>query len=185
VKKSIVQLSVAVAGILLPAAAFALSVGGGVPGVAVIPNSAESYNGPHFGVEVQGWLYPVGMKPPAGAPVIQGKVGSSKYAMLLTSELSTKREIDPFGVDENDNLRSETAFRRTLGHKLVRIVTERRLSKQLDAELRSADRPIAVDGWVSDSPSPLLILSFIDYRKSMMQQFRKQLAQTRLRLGRR
>ena len=87
-KKSIVQLSVAEAGILLPAAAFALSVGGGVPGGVVIPNSAESYKGPRFGVEVQGWLYPLGMKPPADAPVIQGKVGSMKYAMLLTSELS-------------------------------------------------------------------------------------------------
>jgi hypothetical protein len=163
VKKSIFQLMVATTSMLLPAAAFALSVAGGLPSGSVAPNLFEDfYHGPHLVVEVRGWIYPVGMKPPADAPVIWGKIGPTEYAMLLTPDLSAKHEISPFGIGENENLRSDTAFQRTIRHKRVRIVTDSQQDKQLDADLRSADKPIALDAWVSDSPSPLLTILLID-----------------------
>jgi hypothetical protein len=161
VKQSIFQLMVAIPSILLPAAAFALSVAGGLPSGSVAPNLSDFYHEPHLVVEVRGWIYPVGMKPPAGAPVIWGKIGPTEYAMLLTSDLSAQHETNPFGIGENENLRSDTAFQRTMRHKRVRIVTDSGQDKQLD-DLRSADKPIALDAWVSDSPSPLLTILLID-----------------------
>jgi hypothetical protein len=49
-----------------------------------------------------------------------------------------------------------------MAHKLVRIVVDSRQNKQLESELLSADKPLALEGWVSDSPSPILTVLQIE-----------------------
>jgi hypothetical protein len=101
------------------------------------------------------------MKPPANAPVIRGKIGPTEYAMLLTPDQLAKEETIPAGKDEDENLRSDSEFYRVMTQKLVRVVIESRQSKQLADDLRGADEPIALDGWVSGSASPLLTIGRI------------------------
>ena len=99
---------------------------------------------------------------PGDASVVQGRVGSTEYAMLLTSQRSSERQISRISIDEDYNLHSEAELQLTLSHKLVRIVIETRQSRELNTMLRGADKPIAVHGWVTNSPSPILTVLFVD-----------------------
>ena len=82
--------------------------------------------------------------------------------MLLSRDLSPKPEANPPGINQDENLRSDFGFQTTVSRKLVRIVVDARQNKQLERELLSADKPLALEGWVSDTPSPILTVLQIE-----------------------
>lgn len=157
-RKTSFRMIVVFVSVLLPAAALAASFSAGsvgtVPGL--IPNPANGYNGQYLGIDVRGWLYPADMKTPPDSQPTFGQFGTTKYAMILNRASSSGAETGPLGVDESGNSRAEFQFRRTLSRKLLRIVVDSRQDKLLESELLSADKPIALEGQVSDSASPIL-----------------------------
>ena len=82
--------------------------------------------------------------------------------MLLSHDSSSEPEANPLGIDEHENLWSDFGFQTTLSLKLVRIVVDSRQNKQLESELLSADKPLALEGWVSDSAGPILTVLQIE-----------------------
>ncbi len=152
------RMSVMLVSALLPAVALAasFSVGsvGTVPGL--IPNPANGYKGQYLGFEVRGWLYPASMKTPPNSKPTFGQFGSTRYAMILSRNLSADGETSPLGVNEYENFRSDFEFQSTMSRKLLRIVVDSRQGKFLESELLSADKPIALEGQISDSASPIL-----------------------------
>ena len=82
--------------------------------------------------------------------------------MILSHDSSTEPEAHPLGIDAHENLRSDFGFQTTLSLKLVRIVVDAQQNKELESELLSADKPIALEGWVSDSASPILTVLQIE-----------------------
>jgi hypothetical protein len=151
-------------GVLLPtiARAGAFAVGSVGTGASLYPNIANVYSGPDLGVQVHVVLYPAGMKTPLDSKVTFGRIGSTKYAMLLSRFSSSEPKANLLSIDENENLRSDFGFQTKMAHKLVRIVVDSRQNKQLESELLSADKPLALEGWVSDSPSPILTVLQIE-----------------------
>ena len=67
--------------------------------------------------------------------------------MLLSPDLSPKPEATPSGINQDENLRSDFGFQTTLSRKLVGIVVDAPQDKQLEGELLSADKPLALEGW--------------------------------------
>lgn len=157
-KRSFFPMIVMLASVLLPkvalAGSFAVGSVGTVPGIT--PNLANGYNGQYLGVEVRGWLYPAGMKTPPNSKPTFGQFGSRRYAMILSRDSSSAGETSPFGVDQDETDRSNFEFQRTMSHKLIRIVVDSRQDQRLESELLSADKPIALEGQVSGSASPIL-----------------------------
>ena len=163
-KRSCVRIIVILCGILLPtlACAGSFAVGSVGAGSVILRNNANVYSGPDLGVQVHVLLYPAGMKTPSNSEVTFGRIGSTKYAMLLSRDLSPKPEATPPGINQDENLRSDSGFQSTVSRKLIRIVVDARQNKQLESELLSADKPLALEGWVSDSPSPILTVLQIE-----------------------
>ena len=163
-KRSCFRVIVMLCGILLPTLgrAGSFAVGSVGTGSVVLGNNANVYSGPDLGVQVHVLLYPAGMKTPSNSEVTFGRIGSTKYAMLLSRDLSPKPEATPPGINQDENLRSDSGFQSTVSRKLIRIVVDARQNKQLESELLSADKPLALEGWVSDSPSPILTVLQIE-----------------------
>ena len=161
-KKSFFRMIVML-GILLPtmARAGSFAVGSVGTGASFFPNS-NVYSGPDLGVQVHVLLYPNGMKTPPNSNVTFGRLGSTKYAMLLSRDSSPKPDAIPPGTNQDENLRSDFGFQTTVSRKLVRIVVDAPQDKQVESELLSADKPLALEGWVSDSPSPILTVLQIE-----------------------
>jgi hypothetical protein len=153
------------ASMLLPAVAFAgpfaVGSGGPVPNLTPTPNLANGYSGQYRVAEVRGWLYPAGMKTPPNSKPTFGQFGTTRYAMILSLNTSSELETRPLGVDENESLRSDFGFQRTMSHKLLRLVADPVKVSRLETELLSADKPIALEGQLSDSASPILTVSQI------------------------
>jgi hypothetical protein len=141
------------------AGSFAVGSVGTVPGVT--PDLANGYNGQYLGTEVRGWLYPAGMKTPPNSKPTFGQFGTMRYAMILSRDSSSLSGNSPFGIDQDENEPSNFEFQRTVSHKLLRIVVDSRQDKRLESELLSADKPIALEGQVSGSASPILTLQQI------------------------
>lgn len=161
-KKSFFRMIVMLLGVLLPVArAGAFAVGSVGTGAGFYPNS-NVYSGPDLGVQVHVLLYPAGMKTPPNSKVTFGQIGSTRYAMLLIPDLSPKPEATPPGINQDENLRSDFGFQTTVSRKLVRIVVDAPQDKQVESGLLSADKPLALEGWVSDSPSPILTVLQIE-----------------------
>jgi hypothetical protein len=162
-KKSFFRMIVMLLGVLLPtiARAGAFAVGSVGTGAGFYPNS-NVYSGPDLGVQVHVLLYPAGMKTPPNSNVTFGQIGSTRYAMLLSPDLSPKPEANPPGINQDENLRSDFGFQTTVSRKLVRIVVDAPQDKQVESGLLSADKPLALEGWVSDSPSPILTVLQIE-----------------------
>jgi hypothetical protein len=162
-KTSFFGMVVMLLGVLLPtiARAGAFAVGSVGTGAGFYPNS-NVYSGPDLGVQVHVLLYPTGMKTPPNSNVTFGQIGSTRYAMLLRRDLSPKPEATPPGINQDENLRSDFGFQTTVSRKLVRIVVDAPQDKQVESELLSADKPLALEGWVSDSPSPILTVLQIE-----------------------
>jgi hypothetical protein len=163
-KKSLFRMTVMLLGVLLPtiARAGAFAVGSVGTGAGFYPNIGNVYSGPDLGLQVHVVLYPAGMKTPPNSKVTFGQIGSTRYAMLLSRDLSPKPEANPPGINQDENLRSDFGFQTTVSRKLIRIVVDARQNKQLESELLSADKPLALEGWVSDSPSPILTVLQIE-----------------------
>jgi hypothetical protein len=166
-KRSLFRKVLMLLGVLLPTVACAGSVGVGSVGVGSVgvslyPSIANVYSGPDLGVQVRVLLYPAGMKTPPNSKVTFGRIGSTSYAMLVSPDSSSEPGAAPPGIDEHENLRSDLGFQSTMSRKLVRIVVDTRQSKHLESELRSADKPIGLEGWVSDSASPILTVLQIE-----------------------
>jgi hypothetical protein len=163
-KRSFFRMVVMLLGVLLPtiARAGSFAVGSVGTGASLYPSIANVYNGPDLGVQVRVLLYPAGMKTPPNSKVTFGRIGSTRYAMLVSPNSPSEPEATPPGIDEDENLRSVFGFQTTMNHKLVRIVVDARQSKHLESELLSADKPIGLEGWVSDSASPILTVLQIE-----------------------
>ena len=162
-KSSRFRMVVMLLGVLLPtiARAGAFAVGSVGTGAGFFPNS-NVYNGPDLGVQVHVLLYPTEMKTPPNSNVTFGQIGSTRYAMVLSRDLSPKPEATPPGINQDENLRSDFGLQSTMNRKLVRIVVDAGQSTHLESELVSADKPIALEGWVSDSASPILTVLQIE-----------------------
>jgi hypothetical protein len=164
-KRSFVRTITVIVSILLPAVAFAgpfaVGSGGSVPNLSPTPNLANGYSGHHPVGEIRGWLYPTGMKTPPNSKETFGLFGTTRYALVLSPDSSAERETRPLGVDEDESLRSDFEFQRTMSHKLLRLVADPGEVSRLERELLSADKPIALEGQLSDSASPILTVSKI------------------------
>jgi hypothetical protein len=88
---------------------------------------------------------------PPNSNVTFGQIGSTRYVMLLGRDLSPQPEANSPSINQDENLRSDFGFQTTVSHRLIRIVADARQNKQLESELLSADKPLALEGWVSDS----------------------------------
>jgi hypothetical protein len=97
------------------------------------------------------------MKTPPNSNVTFGQIGSTRYVMLLSRDLSPQPEANSPSINQDENLRSDFGFQTTVSHTLIRIVADARQNKQLESELLSADKPLALEGWVSDSRALLTV----------------------------
>ena len=163
-KRSLFRMIVMLLAVLLPTIARAGSFAVGSVGTSagVYPSIANVYNGPDLGVQVHVLLYPTEMKTTPNSNVTFGQIGSTRYAMVLSRDLSPKPEATPPGINQDENLRSDFGLQSTMNRKLVRIVVDAGQSTHLESELVSADKPIALEGWVSDSASPILTVLQIE-----------------------
>jgi hypothetical protein len=99
---------------------------------------------------------------PPNSNVTFGQVESTRYVMLLSRDLSPQPEANSPSINQGENLRSDFGFQTTVNHRLIRIVADARQNKQVESELLSADKPLALEGWVSDSPRPILTVQQIE-----------------------